>query len=455
MERENASRRLLGRAAAIAAGFGLLVLAVAIENPGSASTGQPSAVIFFTGAVQGYLDQCGCARNPLGGVDRRAAWLSAARQRWPRSPFVILDAGNFSDTPGAAGDVKTRGLVAAMGRLGYHVGGVSERELLLGVDHFRDVTRDAAFPFIASNLVRERDGATWLPAAKIVEAGELRVAVLSVTGFNPSLRHPLPGGQTLVTSDPVVALQSAIATYGTRADLVVVLSTLPLEDARQVARRVSGIDLIIGAHGGRLTSEPVLEGNTRILYAADEGKYLGQIEVYGGPRQGRPSVVCRMVPLGEDISPDRRMQEFMYEVLAQAQDAERLRMVSADPVGGASYVGAGACTPCHAEIVEQWSRTRHAQAFETLRRARKSEVSNCVPCHVTGRDRPGGFLDAKSTPHLLGVGCESCHGPAGPHLAAPQQPYGQTTLATCTSCHTAEMDPSFNYYQDRLLISHR
>jgi cytochrome c553 len=52
------------------------------------------------------------------------------------------------------------------------------------------------------------------------------------------------------------------------------------------------------------------------------------------------------------------------------------------------------------------------------------------------------------------VGCEACHGPAAAHLADPGRPYGKTGLASCTSCHTAEMDPTFNYYQDRQRVMH-
>jgi hypothetical protein len=87
-------------------------------------------------------------------------------------------------------------------------------------------------------------------------------------------------------------------------------------------------------------------------------------------------------------------------------------------------------------------------------RGNKKPQSSCIPCHVTGHGQPGGFVDERATPHLVGVGCEACHGAAAEHLADPARPYGKTGLASCTSCHTAEMDPTFNYYRDRQLVMH-
>jgi hypothetical protein len=46
--------------------------------------------------------------------------------------MLLLDAGNFSDNPTASGDLKTRGLLNAMERLGYQVVNVGERDIRMG-----------------------------------------------------------------------------------------------------------------------------------------------------------------------------------------------------------------------------------------------------------------------------------------------------------------------------------
>jgi hypothetical protein len=444
-----------GRWLVLAAAASLLVAGV--FGTRAASTDGPAATILFTGSVHGFLDQCGCARFPLGGVDRRSGYIRSYQRSHADTDVVLLDTGNFFDTPGAAGDVKSRALVEAMNRLGYVASGVGERDLLLGIAHFRDVTSEAAFPFVSANLVRRETGRTWLPPATVVSAGGLRIAVLGVTRYNPTLRLELPGGGTVVTVDPVQALQTHVAEQRDTSDLVVVLAALPLEDARLVARQVRGIDLILGSHGARRTAEPIREGGAEILYGGDEGKYFGEVALFGRPGERPPSIAGRLVDLGPLVEPDERFSAFIIEALAEAQNAERLNRTVAEATGGAdapTYLGAGACTPCHASIVEDWSHTAHRHAWQTLQRDPASFRYNCIPCHVTGSGQPGGFLDETETPHLLGVGCEACHGPGAAHVSQPERPYGRITMATCTSCHTAEMDPSFNYYRDRQLVSH-
>lgn len=438
-----------GLAALLFAGLGGPLPAVS-----QTSAGNPRLVLFATGGVQGYLDKCGCPRFPLGGIDKRQGQMQVFRKRHPQAPSLLLDAGNFFDNPGPSGDIKSRGLVEAMNRMGYQAAAVGERELISGVDHFGGITQRANFPFLSANLVREKEGTPWLIPGKVIPAGSLRIAVLGVTRFNPSLRLPLPGGDTLVTTDPLEALQTYLPQFRTGADLVIVLAALPLEDARLLARRVPGIDFIFGAHGGKFTAEPIKEGSATLLYLGDEGKYLGQVEVFETARS-RPSWNTRLIQLGEAIPGDAAMGDLMVEVMSKAQAAEDAAVVREASAGaGRSYLGPGACTPCHAAIVGDWSASLHANAYRTLQESPKGFKPSCVPCHVTGHGEPGGFVDSRTTPHLLNVTCESCHGPGAAHVAQPELPYGKTSLTTCTQCHTAAWDPAFNYYQDKQLIDH-
>ncbi|RMF73306.1 MAG: hypothetical protein D6738_09010, partial [Acidobacteria bacterium] len=432
----------------------LLVVAVLCVLAPARAAESPDAIILFTGAVNGYLDQCGCARFPLGGLDRRVALGKALTSVHPEARLIWLDAGNFSDTPGPAGEVKTRGLVEAMSRMGYAAVGVGERDLLMGVESFTALTGEATFPLIGTNLVRRSTGEPWLSPGTVVRADGLRIAVLSVTRENPAFRRELPGGDAIVTDSPEAAVRRFLPRFRSAADVVVVMALMPIDEARLLVRRIPEIDLVLGAHGSELTPEAIREGRSLVVYAGNEGKNVARIDIWAPARPGdRPALAPTVLALGETLKPDAEMEAFVVERLAAAQEAERAartaeRPQAADGDDGIRYVGSGTCAACHDWIVTDWSGTRHARAWQTLEKSPQGFRRNCVSCHVTGSGRPTGFVDQETTPHLLSVGCEACHGPAGAHVRAPERPYGKVSIATCTSCHTAEMDPTFNYYRD-------
>lgn len=92
------------------------------------------------------------------------------------------------------------------------------------------------------------------------------------------------------------------------------------------------------------------------------------------------------------------------------------------------YVGTKNCKKCHIKEWKSWSETKMAKTFETLKPGVAAEAktkagldpnkdyttdATCLPCHTTGYGKPGGFVDVATTPELMGVGCETCHGPGG------------------------------------------
>lgn len=117
-----------------------------------------------------------------------------------------------------------------------------------------------------------------------------------------------------------------------------------------------------------------------------------------------------------------------------------------------SFVGSKACAECHQEEYDsflKFSKKPHSfQGVEKMRSDLKpEELKSCYGCHTTGYGKPGGFVDAKSTPDLAQVGCETCHGPGSAHVADGDSATitRKPTLESCGRCHNAERTGEFNF----------
>ena len=143
--------------------------------------------------------------------------------------------------------------------------------------------------------------------------------------------------------------------------------------------------------------------------------------------------------------------------------------------GEAAYTGVSAkvadgesCATCHATEAAFWERTPHARAYASLANADKQFSLDCIQCHVTGWQQPGGVcridLTAQGGPGLraqgsvFGLGrrdvqCEMCHGPASLHAEEPPEHIAaRVPEQVCKRCHEAENSPRFDYAKYRPFI---
>jgi hypothetical protein len=140
---------------------------------------------------------------------------------------------------------------------------------------------------------------------------------------------------------------------------------------------------------------------------------------------------------GSDASVARRMSDYYRRVNDHNRVALADRQPPPAPFGELGYAGGQACIFCHREADNFWRGTQHAGAYATLTREFKEYNLDCVSCHVTGYERPGGS-NVTHVDRLKNVQCEACHGAGEGHAKSG----GDTQLITrtpservCKSCH--------------------
>jgi hypothetical protein len=116
--------------------------------------------------------------------------------------------------------------------------------------------------------------------------------------------------------------------------------------------------------------------------------------------------------------------------------------------GQAGYTGTESCSDCHADAVAFWEKTVHATAWKTLEDRGQQFDLECIGCHVTGWDKPGGS-NLGHNDKLRDVQCETCHGPGSIHVAKGglEKPAAIALAPApdlCASqCHTKEHSDTF------------
>ncbi len=141
--------------------------------------------------------------------------------------------------------------------------------------------------------------------------------------------------------------------------------------------------------------------------------------------------------LGKDPAIDAELAGYYAAVDEHNRAAFKDRLPPPAGPTQASYVGVEACSKCHAGPRAVWDRTAHARAYATLSSQFKEFNLECVGCHVTGYEKPGGSA-VVHVEKLTNVQCEVCHGPGSRHVLDPGDKsliVGRPAPSMCLDCH--------------------
>jgi 2',3'-cyclic-nucleotide 2'-phosphodiesterase (5'-nucleotidase family) len=215
-----------------------------------------------------------------GGMAYIAKMVSEERAKNPEGT-VLLSAGDmFQGTP-ISNLFRGKPVVEAMNRMGFDAMSVGNHEFDWGMEAFQSMRKAADFPFLSANILDDR-GAL-LPGVKayvLLQKKGLKIAVIGVT--TPETHYTtkpgnLKGHRVVAPGKILPALVEKLKKEG--AALIVVLSHAGLDDDRDLASQVGGIDLIVGGHSHTEMKTPAVVGKTIIVQAGYYGLSLGVLKI--------------------------------------------------------------------------------------------------------------------------------------------------------------------------------
>lgn len=420
---------------AIKSVFSLLGLLLFLNHAAMASY-----TLVYTGNLNGELEPCGCTlEGDLGGIKRQATMIDQLRRKDPDLLFVSSGGALIAEMP--SDRIRSDYILRGMQLLGYDVIGVQARDLAFGADFLKRYK----LPFILSNA-----------SDKLAFAYQktLHRHSQSFSFFQWSV---LPT-QTL-RNDPKAASASAkkrlaekLAAQKNAGAVTVVTTSLRLSAAKKILP-LKNIDILIIPSRRDTFAKPVQIENTLLLRPGAQGMRLGvlQFEIKKHAQKVRISHwQQRVISLPKTIpdSPRTKAWYAAYNAALKTDYEKQVALRKQRKQGKSPYAGAEKCRACHVPEYRKWQQTRHPHAYDDLESVSKNFDPNCVSCHSVGFNRTGGFLNADLTPHLSGVQCESCHGPAQAHVDSegktPTGNHQWEKKRICAQCHTRIHSPSFN-----------
>ena len=412
-------------------------------------------VILSVTDVKGKTSPCGC-HTPKGGLSRQASYIDSIRADYGQ--VVWVDNGGFFPEQNDRQDLVAF-LMDGMKLVGVDAVGVGERDLRYGAAFLEVQAKRAKLPLVCANLVRKANRKPFVAPYVIEKTGTLKVGLFGLIGPKANLG---PARDSLLVLDPAeTATRTAQALRKAGADVVILLSQLGKVESEDLVAAVEGIDAVVVGHDTPILQKGRMIKNTVACYGGEQGQYMCQTVLTLDARRravnGQADAVMLSPEVGEKPEIQKLVKAFEDDYNDRFRKAEAERQVHAQPQPKVDdshrYLGDEVCGRCHAAEAQQWKTTAHSLALQTLVDVQKESTPECIPCHVVGYQKSGGFVSAAATPHLGNVQCENCHGMGTDHDGGGKTT-PRVTEQTCVQCHNPERDPEFDFAKKLPMIVH-
>jgi len=243
--------------------------------------------LLHTDDMHGHLESevvgSGTASFNAGGMATLATIVSQQRARAPQRTLLV-DGGDAWQGTFISNANKGEAVTKAMGLMKYDALAVGNHDFDWGQEVLAQRSREASFPFLATNVTEKATGKlpAYLKPYVVKDLGITKVGILGVTN---------PLGNTIVkatsvaglTFGPAAQVQPFLSELQKLADIIVVVAHIGSLDAAQLARDVPGIDVIVAAHDHAALQIARVEGRTTIVDAGAYTQYFGRLEIVVDP----------------------------------------------------------------------------------------------------------------------------------------------------------------------------
>ncbi len=395
----------------------------------------------------------------LGGLYKKTTYLNECRKK--QKHMVVVDSGDLlnehekiKDSFMASARLKGDLIARIYKNIGIDAINVGELDLALGLDYIKEMEKKYDIPFVSANIVDDQKQLLFKPYV-IKKTDDFRIGIIGLMGDTSDILSKLKdiSGEGLSVLNTVETAEAIVAELKDKVDFIIVMTHQHIGRNWVIARKIDGIDVIVGGHHKQKLKVPYEANNTYIVQAGEKGQYQGMLDIELAS-DGTKTAKNTLMPVGEKISNDPDVKDMIDQFNLSVN---KLYAIAKKPEEEGVALKSQSCKECHSEEYVVWQNSDHAKAFETLVKRSRQFNPDCLSCHTTRFEEPDGFSMKLQEKELRNVQCDSCHGNSASHLDDPGSLHGERTgRDSCVKCHTPHRCPDFekNYQAEWEKIKH-
>jgi len=226
---------------------------------------------------------------------------------------LLLDAGNaLWSTQDLALETQSKVMIDAMNLLSYDAMALGDQDLELGVDVLRQRIADSKFPVLSANVTLAKTKELLAKPYVLKQVAGHGVAIIGVTGnLRQEVATDIRDAYVVLKADDVLA--KYVAEVQSKADVIIVLSTLGYDEDMRLSSAVPGIDVILGG----VSRMPMQDGwrnertGTLIYQAGSQGEWIGRRVLHLDSAGVVTNNKDELILLTEDYADDPEMRGFL------------------------------------------------------------------------------------------------------------------------------------------------
>lgn len=320
------------------AGFLIFLFSFILLSSGFLWAEEVTIVIVHTNDFHGRLlpfeDKKISEKDKVGGSAYIAALINNIRKEYSGS-VLLLDAGDIAQGTPISNIFKGLSVIDVMNHENYDVGTIGNHEFDWGQKALLQIIKNAKFQFITANII-EKDKNTLLFGLKpytIREVQGVKIAIIGVTTTDTPIVTKPSNVDGLEFQDPAAVVNRYYPIVKSKgAKIIIVLSHLGVDADEAIAKKIRGVDLIVGGHSHTVLKDPKIVNNIAIVQAGNNGKYIGKF-VIKYDKDANKIVSCttkgELIPvLDSQITPDPEIAKIVGKY--DAQVAPQMNVVVAE-----------------------------------------------------------------------------------------------------------------------------